>query len=267
MSLAGNAVAVRRPLLGSIPHMIRAQVKAGVIGYRRQPSFLIFSLVLPLGFYALFGTIFGNQKIGAASVYAYLLGSYGAYAVSSIMIFNIGISIAQERGRKLDLLQRAMPLPGWVAILAKVVVSLGLACLTLILLFTYAAIFGHVRLQADRWVLLFIVLVLGGLPILGLGLTIGYGSSATAAPALANLIGLPMFFLSGLLIPLTIMPSWIQKIGVFLPTYHYGQLAWNSVGAGQEEPWKSILWLAGWAVVLFGIAMWAYRREARRKFS
>ncbi len=249
-----------------VSRMLLASLKARAQFYRHSPLFLMFSMVLPLMFYAIFGTVFA-PKSGAADFFAYLLGSYGAYAVSSIMVFNIGIGVATARAQKIDVLQRATPLPGWVAIASEIFTAMAVAVVSLIPLFIFGAAYGHVQLSAARWLLLLVSLVFGALPVLGLGLAIGYGASANNAPALANLIYLPMSVLSGLFIPLTIMPDWIQRIGVLFPTYHYGQLAWNSVGQGKEDPLWAILWLIVWAAVLFGIAARFYRRDQTRKFA
>ncbi len=249
-----------------VPRILLASLKARAQFYRRNPMFLVFSMVLPLMFYGFFGTVFA-PKSGGGAFYAYLLGSYGAYAVSSIMVFNVGIGVATARAQKIDVLQRAMPLPSWVAIASEIFTAMGVAVISLIPLFIFGATYGHVQLSAARWLLLLVSLVFGALPVLGLGLAVGYGASATNAPALANLIYLPMSFLSGLFIPLTIMPDWIQKIGVWFPTYHYGQLAWNSVGQGREDPLWAILWLVVWAAVLFGVAARLYRRDQTRKFA
>ena len=91
--------------------------------------------------------------------------------------------------------------------------------------------------------------------------------AATHSSALASLIYLPMAFASGLFIPLPNLPDLVQRIGHYLPLYHYGQLAWNTVGAGDESIGKAILWVAGWAVLLLALAARAYRLDALRKFS
>ena len=62
------------------------------------------------------------------------------------------------------------------------------------------------------------------------------------------------------------LPGFVQKIAPYLPSYHYGQLAWSAVGARAEPLAVSLAWLAGYTVVFLAIAMRAYRREETRKF-
>ena len=105
--------------------------------------------------------------------------------------------------------------------------------------------------------------------MIGLGMAIGYGVGANTAPAVVNVVYLPMAFLSGIFFPLKLMPDFIQRIGHTLPTYHYAELGWNVLGGGvaDETVTTALLWLAGWTVVLLGIAVRIYRLDESRKFS
>jgi ABC-2 type transport system permease protein len=103
--------------------------------------------------------------------------------------------------------------------------------------------------------------------MLGLGLSLGYGGGENTAPALASIIYLPMAFASGLFIPLRGLPDIVQRIAPYLPLYHYGQLAWITVGAGDEALGKAVLGVAVWAVLLLGLAARLYRQDQLRKFA
>jgi ABC-type polysaccharide/polyol phosphate export permease len=97
-------------------------------------------------------------------------------------------------------------------------------------------------MSLGTWASMFGLLVVGCLPMLGLGLVLGYGAKITSAPALASLIYLPMAFGSGIFIPLSQLPTIVKKVAPFLPLYHYGQLGWNLIGAGDESLWQAIAW-------------------------
>ncbi|HEY4026138.1 MAG TPA: ABC transporter permease [Candidatus Dormibacteraeota bacterium] len=249
--------------------VVVAQTHATLLGYWRLPTFVIFSMALPVMFYVFFGLPFAHDKLpDGTSVGVLVMGNLGAYAVSSILVFNIGIGRAQARGQKIDLLQRATPLPGWAVIVADTAGAITLGVVALGVLFLFAAIAGGVRLAALDWLLLMLRSILGALPLLGLGLAIGYGSGANAAPAVANLIYLPMSFASGIFIPLPVMPSFLQKVAPYLPTYHYAQVVQSGLQPKTDEPLSTaVLWLAGWGIVLFAIAIRVYRADVARKFS
>jgi ABC-2 type transport system permease protein len=250
--------------------MIYMQTRAQLIGRLRIPAFSVLSLGMPVMFFALFNAIFGSQKQGpGVTAGEYILVSYATYAVANVMVYNFGIGVANERARKLDLLQRAMPLPPAVAALAQVAFALVFAVIALALLFAYAYLIGGIRLGVGTWLDLTWRLLVGSFPMIGLGMAIGYGTGANTAPALVNVIYLPMSFLSGIFIPFSILPKVIQDIGQVLPTYHYAQLGWNVLGHGvaNEGSGQALLWIAGWTLVLFFAAFRMYRLDESRKFS
>jgi ABC-2 type transport system permease protein len=230
----------------------------------------VLSLGLPVMFFALFNAIFGTQRAApGVSSSEFILVSYAIYAVANVMVFNFGIGIANERGRKLDLLQRAMPLPPAVATTAQVVAALAFALIAVLILFAYAFVVGGVRLGATTWLDLIWRLLVGCFPMIGLGMAIGYSTAANTAPAVVNVVYLPMAFLSGIFIPFSVLPKFIQSIGQVLPLYHYGQLGWNVLdhGVANEGTGQALLWIAGWSVVLIAVALRAYRLDESRKFS
>jgi ABC-2 type transport system permease protein len=110
-------------------------------------------------------------------------------------------------------------------------------------------------------------LLAGSLPFIGLGFAIGYWSGPHAAPAVANLIYLPLSFASGLFVPLDQLPGFVRTLAPFLPSYHYAQLAWSALGAGRESLGESLLWLACYTALFLTLAVRAYRREERAKFA
>jgi ABC-2 type transport system permease protein len=251
-----------------IPRMLWAETRAKLLARLRAPAFSVLSIVLPTMFFALFFGIFSNQKgVPVSELAKYFLASYATYGVANVMVFNFGIGIANERGQKQDVLQRATPLPPAVAAAAQVIFSLTFALLALVVLFVYAFIVGGVRLSPETWLGFTAKLLIGSFPMMGLGMAIGYSTSANAAPAVTNLIYLPMSFISGIFIPINQLPSAIQGIGKLLPLYHYSQLPLSSVGQNTEDLRTATLWLMGWTVVLFAIALRFYRTDASKKFA
>ena len=76
-----------------------------------------------------------------------------------------------------------------------------------------------------------------------------------------------MAFASGMFVPVADLPDFIQKISHYLPTYHYAQLAYAPLHHADEPLGSALAWSAVWAVILFGLAVRAYRRDQGRKFS
>ncbi|HEY8677496.1 MAG TPA: ABC transporter permease [Candidatus Dormibacteraeota bacterium] len=260
--------ATRAPEVAPLGRMLWMETRAKLVSRLRNPAFTVLSLGLPVMFFLLFNSIFGRQA-GAApgSVARLILVSYATYGVGNVMIYNFGIGLATDRGRKLDLLQRATPLPPFVATIAYVVFALVFALLSLVILGLVATIVGGVRLELTSWLDLAWRLMLGSFPFIAMGMAIGYGASPNAAPAFANMIYLPMLFLSGIFVPLNQLPTTIQHIGSVLPTYHYAELSWTVIGVNNESTVTALAWLAGWSFVLFALTIRLYRLDQDKKFS
>ena len=263
--MMATATASRAPIL---PMLVR-QTGAEFLKLWRVPAFSITSLFLPVMFYAFIGI--GQSKLvisPGVTFGAYFLGSMAVYAVANVMIFSFGISVATERGMKMDVLMRATPMPPWVYLLSKCITALAFAAMTLIVLFPFAYIAGGVRLEALQWVTLAYRVLLGSIPFIALGFAIGYLSGPNSAVAVINLIYLPTAFASGLFFPKQLLPQFVQAIAPYLPLHFFGQLGWDAVGAPTDgSVTTDWLYLAGYGVLVFALALWAYRREEGRKFS
>jgi ABC-2 type transport system permease protein len=233
----------------------------------RIPAFSLTIVALPVLFFTFFGLPFARQTLpNGTSLGAYLLASFAAYSVGSVMVFGFGIGVATERGLKVDVLMRATPLPPLIAILAKVLNALAYALLSLVVLIGYGIVVGGVRQHPVVWLDMIARLLAGSMPFIALGFAIGYLCGPNVAPAVANLVYLPLSFASGLFLPLSQLPPFVGRIGPYLPAYHYGQLAWSTVGAASESMLASLAWLVGYTVLFLLIAFRAYRREESRKF-
>ena len=248
--------------------MLLAQTRSELLMRWRVPAFSVTNLILPIVFFIFFGLPVAHVVRGdGVSIGAYLLASFGAYAVGNVMVYGFGIGVANERGMKIDRLMRASPLPPLVVMLAKVVTALVFSLVALVLLIAFGIVVGGIHQTPGVWATIITRLLAGSLPFIALGFAIGYWSGPNAAPALANLIYLPLSFASGLFVPLNQLPAFIQTLAPYLPSYHYAQLAWSALGAGHESLGVSLLWLAGYTALFLTLAVRSYRREERAKFA
>jgi len=195
----------------------------------RNPSFAIPSLLFPPLFYLLFGLLLNR---GSANAAHYLFATYSVFGVMAPSLFGFGVGVAIERERGWLALKRVAPMPPGAYLLAKMAMAALFALIIYLVLAAMAHFLGRVQLAAGQWLTLGIIAVLGVLPFCGLGLLIGSRVNASAAPALVNLIYLPMAFLSGLWMPLSLLPALIGQLAPLWPSYHLAQLALSVVGHG-----------------------------------
>lgn len=261
------SVRAERAALAPILPMLLAQSVAQAKVFLRNPAVSATSLFMPLMLFAFFALpAVGTPYLPGVDLGTFMLASFAAYSVSSVMVFNYGVTIAMDRGQKVDVLMRSTPLPGGVFLAARTISALAFGVLSLAVLFAVALVAG-VHLDAITWVDMAARLLVGSIPFIALGFAIAYLGSPTSAPAVANLLYLVLAFGSGMLIRVDQMPEFLRTIAPFLPTFHYAQLSWGVLGASSEDLPVSLGWLAGYTIVLFAVARWAYRREAAGKFA
>jgi ABC-2 type transport system permease protein len=244
--------------------MLLQQVKVEFLKLVRTPGFSISSLAVPVVLFGLFGLRDTNVTRDGVNAGLYALASFGTYGVMSVMLYSFGAGIAVERGQRALLLARATPLRPAVAIVARAVTALAFALLMLLILFAFGVGVGGIRV--DPWTLLDLAgrLLLGSIPFIALGFALGFLVSPTAAAPIINICFLMLSFASGLFVPITALPDFVQTIAPFLPTYRLAQLAWNAVGVPTDPIDKDIRWLAIYGMAFVIIAVRAYHRGEER---
>jgi ABC-2 type transport system permease protein len=260
MTAAPNRIATAAP----VPMLLR-QIRFELLMLLRTPSFLVSSLAVPLVLFALVGLTAGKNASGATDR-VYFLASFATYGTVSVLLYSFGSRVAVERGQRINVLMRATPLPAAISLLAKVITALLFTLVLLALLGIFAVTVGGVQLDAGTWASLWIRLLLGSLPFIGLGLAIGYRASPTAAGPIINLTFLLLSFASGLFFPIHQLPTFVQHLATYLPLYWLGQLAWNAVGISTPPLTDAIKWLVIYSVVFAFSAVRAFRVEERRTF-
>ncbi|MBE3568112.1 MAG: ABC transporter permease [Thermogemmatispora sp.] len=256
-----------RRLVAPLRAMLWPQVQAEVLRLWRTPSFLVPGLLLPLVLYSLLGGLGkANSLEGGISRHAYALASVATYSIISVMLYSFGVSIANERGQRLNVLMRATPLPASIYLLAKVVTALLSALIILLVLCGFALIVGGVQLSAISWVTLIASLLLGVLPFILLGFAIGNLVNPAGATPIINLSFFILAFASGVFVPLTQLPAALQNIAPYSPFYLLALLAWNAVGVHIGTIGNTVWLLVLYSVIFLSLAVWAYRREERYSF-
>ena len=243
------------------------ETRAELTKFARLPAYVIPTLAFPVAFYAFFGIVMaGSQHIGGTSAATYMLATFGAFGVVGCALFGFGVSVASERGQGWLLVKRASPMPPAAYFIAKLLTTMMFALVIVLLLSLLGTELGGVRLAPVTWLALVAALVLGSIPFGALGLAIGFVAGPNSAPAIVNLVYLPISFLSGLWIPIEGLPPVVAHIAPFLPTYHLGQLALGTLGGAHGSPAAHIAVLALWALAGAAAAAYGLRRDEGRTY-
>lgn len=249
-----NAVAAPSPRRMLRPYLLEARYE--FVRLLRTPSFVLPTLLFPPLFYVLFGVLLGSR--GGPAAAQYMFAAYGVFGILGCALFGFGVTIAIERERGWLTYKRALPMPPGAVLVAKTAMAMTFAAIISLMLALIAAGLTGVRLAPLQWLGLFVVNVLGTLPFCAIGLWIGTLVGGSASPALVNIVYLPMAFLSGLLIPLSVLPPVLGTLAPAWPAYHLGQVALKIVG--RDAGGSLLVHLGVLAVITIAFFVLARRR-------
>ncbi|MET0717637.1 MAG: ABC transporter permease [Pseudoxanthomonas sp.] len=219
----------------------------------RTPAFSIPTLVFSPMFYLLFGVLLNRGDAHASS---YLMASYSVFGVMGPGLFGFGVGLAIDRQQGLLMLKRVQPVPAAAPLLAKVGMAMIFAACIGAMLLVLGVTLGGVRMTPSQAALLLAVDILGVMPFCALGLLIGtLVNSGGGATAVVNLIYMPMALLSGLWLPLSMLPDVVERIAPLWPAWHLGQLGLKVVDLDSGSPaWMHVTVLLGFTAICLFLA-------------
>jgi ABC-2 type transport system permease protein len=246
-------------------HLIEAKYE--FLKLFRLPAYVIPTLAFPMMFYMLFGVGLGRQRISASVTMAkYLLATYGTFGVIAAALFGFGVSVAGERGQGWLELKRTTPMPITAYFFAKMVMSMIFSAIIVVGLLLLGAVAGA-GVPLTQALPLMGVLLLGSITFCAMGLAVGYFAGPNSAAAIVNVIYLPMSFLSGLWIPIFVLPRAIQKLAVVLPPFHFSQIALNTIGAGRGGSMlPHVIAMIVFTILFLAVAYAGYRRDEGKMY-
>ena len=238
----------------------------------RTRAFSLAVIGFPVVFYLFFGLIMNRgEHIGNVSVAKYMLAGYAVFGMVGAALFGIGGGLANELSTGWLELKRASPMPPLAYLLAKCCTAIAFGVIIVCILSLLGVTLGHVQLSLADFARMIGLTIVGCVPFACMGLALGLVVPFNSAPGVTNLLYLPMSFLGGLWVPLSILPTAIQKIAPAFPTYHLGQLMlgiFDRTAAnprGYADPAHTVLshWigLAAFTMIMLGIAAIAFNRR------
>lgn len=186
------------------------------------------------------------------------------WAVAMSASFGAALTLVGWRTSKLLRRLRLAPVPTGALVSARIVVSLGVAGVQTALFIVLGVGFLGLQLNGAWWMSLPLVAA-GTLAFMAIGLLAGAVSkTAEAASGLANLVVLPMAFLSGSFIPLDVAPQWLQTVSLVMPLRYLNEGVIDVMvrGQGPASALMPMAVLLGFAAVVGLLATRLFRWES-----
>jgi len=191
----------------------------------RQSQF--FALALPVLFLVIFASVFGGSRNttavagGRIGTSVYYVPGIIAFGVIAACFGNLVASVTAQRERGVLKRRRATPVPAAAVIagrvLTAVVIAAGMAAVLLGI--GWAAYGAHVPGRTAPALAVTVVIGAASFCCLGFALTSFIGNEDAALPV-TTAITLPLYFISGVFVAVTVVPRWLADAGEIFPVRH-----------------------------------------------
>jgi ABC-2 type transport system permease protein len=229
----------------------------------REAAF--FTFFLPVIFFLIFGSIYGNDTISGIRGARFLEAGMIGYGVASTAFAGLAITMVIRRESGVLKRVRATPLPP-ATYLAAVLGSTFIAfVIQAVLIVAIGRVLFHVALPDRPWSLLLALVVgAGAFAAMGLGLT-GAVRSAEGSSAVVNFVYLPMAIISGTFFSPQHYPGFLRAIADVLPLTYFTKLTRN-VMVSDHHLWSetgSLAVVLAWGLVGLFAAVRGFRWQPR----
>jgi len=186
----------------------------------REPVGAFFTLIFPLMFLVLFGTIYGNEPtpmFGGLGTIDISIPAYTAMIIATTGLMGISITMAAYREHGILRRLRTTPISPLIVLLSQVIVYFLMTVFGMTLLILAGKLIYHVQFEGNA-LNVFLGFTLSSLSFFSLGYILaGLLPTARTAQVVGLALLYPMLFLSGAGFPRELLPETIIKISAFLP--------------------------------------------------
>lgn len=241
-------------------HMMFMQCRAEMLRIIRNPYFVFWSLVMPIVFYFIFTKLVNTGVPNPSEWQAHYLMSMTSFSVMGSAIMTVGIRMVQERTHGWSVFMKITPLPSSIYFFGKMFGQTVMHCFSIIVIFIAGFLINGVHLSAGQWIGSGIWILAGSIPFLALGTLVGTMKRVDTASGVSNMVYMILAIVGGMWFPIDSFPQVLQNIGKWLPSYSFGDGAWEIVG-GNAPGWQPVLILLGYLVLFMLLSTYIRKKQ------
>lgn len=198
--------------------MFIEQLKIEFKVYLRQPLYLVFSILMPLISFAIFGNIYGGLTYGNNDFFSQYIPSFCVLILFASSVYNVGNQLVGDKEKGIYRRLMVTPVKLWKIIVVLVLKSAIVAMISYFLVMILAKTQFKVKIpNFFIFTVMYFVTVLYSL-VLGVGLGIIINRLNTYSGVLMVSF-IPLFVLSDAMMPITMFPNWMQTLAEYNPLY------------------------------------------------
>jgi ABC-2 type transport system permease protein len=244
-------------------HQLRFEQKL----FWRSRELAFFTFLLPILFFLLLGSAYGDDEINGVSGYQYLLAGMIGYGAASTTFAGLALLLVIRRESGVLKRLRATPLPPATyvaAVLASIILIFLVEAVILLAIGRFAF---DVPLAGSIFSLVVVLLIgAASFAALGIGLT-ALIRSAEGSSAVVNALYLPLSFISGAFFAKDTFPEVLQWLAAILPLSHLIELT-RDVMVFDDTVWDhlgNVAVVVAWGLAGLVVAVSGFRWEPRER--
>ena len=264
--------AERSPLatLGLVGHQFSFDLRS----FLRNQQARFFTIILPVLFLVIFVGVFGNHTVRLASGVTVTQSTYyvpglTAMGIISAAFGNLVVSVVAQRESGILKRRRAAPIPAWVLIVGRALLAVVTALFMCVLLLAIGRLFYGVSLPTRTIPAVVVATVLGAVAFCSVGFEVAsfIGALDSAQPIVQATL-LPLYFISGVFVPQSQIPTWMGNVASIFPVRHLANAlitAYDPGTMGAGFNGTDLAVLAAWTVggLLVALARFSWMPRSR----
>ena len=240
----------------------------------RNPAAAFFTFAFPLLFLVIFSTLLGGgtslsptgEEIESTT---YFIPAILSFSVITACFTNIAVGISFSRDEGILKRVRGTPCPGWVYLAGRVLHATFITLILVAIVLLFGLVFYGVEIPLETFPAFLLTLIVGAAAFCALGLAATCAvPNAEAAPAVVNVMVLPLLFLSGTFFPIADAPEWVKRMADIFPVKHFLDATFESFLPPPDNTsgflWTSIAVIALWGVGGLLVATRFFRWEPKK---
>jgi ABC-2 type transport system permease protein len=241
------------------------QFRYDLTAFLRNGQSRFFTLALPVLFLVIFGSVFGGSghsvKVSGGTIptSAYYVPGIITLGIIAAAFINLIISVTAQRETGVLKRRRATPVPAAAIIGGRSLTAVVVALFTTTVLVILGWIFFKAHLQARTFPALVVTVIIGTISFCCLGYALAsFIRNEDAAQPVTQAVMLPLYFISGVFVAVTVLPHWLVDIADIFPVRHLAAAllaVYNPHSSGGGFAAGDLLVIAAWGVAGLVVAL------------
>jgi ABC-2 type transport system permease protein len=251
--------------------LVLHQLRYDLLSTLRNPASRFFAVALPVIFFVLLASIFGNHAhfvdgnaVKNSTYYVPGISTLGIVAVSFV---NMVITITDQRESGVLKRRRSTPVPAWVLIAGRALAGVILSYVVVIVLVVIGRLGYGVHLPSSTIPAFAIAIAVGAICFCCLSYALAsFIRTAESAQPIIQAIVLPLYFISGVFIPAAQLSGTLKDIASVFPVEHLNNAlfeAFNPATKGAGIAGHDLLIIAIWMAGGLLIGLWRFSWSPR----